>query len=151
MWISPNHPKTPKKSTAGPEETGEPLAVFRREKGVELRVKLDTYEGHKFVSLRVWDRGRDGKFWPCPGKGCSVRLSEAGELAEALARIAGKPSPAPEPSARDRTPSTIDPPFIPTGRQPRPDWRNAGLEPLGEGARLAAMADFDEFAEPDAR
>jgi hypothetical protein len=71
-----------------PEETGRRLATFRRGRDAELHVCLAEYEGSPFISLRVWERGSDGRLWPARGKGCSVRLAEAGELAEALAAVA---------------------------------------------------------------
>jgi hypothetical protein len=71
-----------------PAEEGRRLATFPRNRGdEELRVTLSAYNGHDYIALRVWARGQDGEFWPVRGKGCSVRLSEAGELARALAAV----------------------------------------------------------------
>jgi hypothetical protein len=87
MGISPNHPNPPRRPEP-PADNGERVATFDRGRGVELRVCLSEYEGYPYISLRVWERGPGGGFWPTR-KGCSVRLSEAPELAAALAAVAG--------------------------------------------------------------
>jgi hypothetical protein len=65
-------------------DTGERLATFPRGDSEELRVTLAEFKGHRYISLRVWSEGPDGNLYPCPGKGCSVRLREAKGVAEAL-------------------------------------------------------------------
>jgi hypothetical protein len=60
------------------------LATFPRGDAAELRVTLAEYRGRSYVALRVWERGQDVQLWPVKGKGCSIRLGEAGELADAL-------------------------------------------------------------------
>ena len=50
----------------------------------ELRVVLDEYQGHPYVSVRLWQAGQDGAFWPLKGKGVSIRLSECEGVAAAL-------------------------------------------------------------------
>jgi hypothetical protein len=76
-----------------PEEWGERLAAFPRRGGrdrpdAELRVTLNEYNGHKFLSLRIWEQNQAGVFWPARGKGLSIRLGEAAELANVLRRVA---------------------------------------------------------------
>lgn len=68
-----------------PRETGKRLATLPRRGGfgkpdAELRIALDTYEGRSFISLRLWERGADGNFYPTP-KGVTLRT---GELYEAI-------------------------------------------------------------------
>jgi hypothetical protein len=60
----------------------------------EFRVALDEYNGSQFLNLRLFGQGQDGRMFPVPGKGCSVRLSEAEDVARALlegVRIADSP------------------------------------------------------------
>ena len=89
MWINPNHPDPPRQAPP-PQETGDRLATFERHGGEELRVTLAEFNGHPFVSLRVWAPGPDGQLWPVRGKGVSVKLREVAGLAEALAAVAGQ-------------------------------------------------------------
>jgi hypothetical protein len=80
-------------ATSPPEETGERLATFERDGGnLELRLCRDHYEGHAYLSLRIWKRDQAGAFWPTR-RGVSVRLSEAARLAELLAENAVSPRP----------------------------------------------------------
>jgi hypothetical protein len=74
MWRNPKYP-----APAGPAENGARLATFPRGQGDELRVNLDEYQGRAYISIRVWNGG-----YPVRGKGCSVRVSEARGVAEAL-------------------------------------------------------------------
>jgi hypothetical protein len=86
MWISPSHPNPPARP-APPDEKGERLATFPRGEDQELRVNLDQYNGHSFISLRIWEQGRDGDWWPVRAKGCSIRLSEVEGVISALCRV----------------------------------------------------------------
>ena len=139
MWRNPNHPQP--ESPAPPGPSGRLLANFERPgrgRGpeTELRVDLDEYEGHAYVSLRVWTRGPDDGWYPTR-KGCSVRLSEADEVAAALvegARLASLP-PA-------RLPGKAPAGATPRGRPGR------GGRPASAGAPAASSPhdpDFDEF------
>jgi hypothetical protein len=89
MWVSPNHPNPPRQAAA-PQEQGERVATFIRHGGEELRVSLAHYQGHPYLSLRVWAPGTDGQLWPVRGKGLSVKLREVAGLAEVLAAVAGR-------------------------------------------------------------
>jgi transcriptional coactivator p15 (PC4) len=89
MWINPNHPSPPRQAAA-PRETGQRVATFARHGGEELRVNLAEYEGHPYLSLRVWAPGQDGQLWPVRGKGLSVKLREVASLAEVLTDVAGR-------------------------------------------------------------
>src|SRR4051812_22089363 len=84
MWRNPKHPAPEK--PAPPAETGERLATFERGPGVEMRVSLDHYEDRPYVSLRVWERGRDG-VWRPTRKGATIRMRELAELVDALGQL----------------------------------------------------------------
>jgi hypothetical protein len=91
MWINPNHPNPPQQHQAtAPQESGERVATFTRHGGEELRVNLAEYEGHPYLSLRVWAPGQDGQLWPVRGKGLTVKLREVAGLAYALTEVAGQ-------------------------------------------------------------
>src|ERR671916_350233 len=76
MYVSPNHPdyeRLKDRATAGaptgpPSPTGSLLAAFPR-KGPdggeqELRVVLDSYEGHDYIAVRLWQRDQAGAGGP---------------------------------------------------------------------------------------
>jgi len=70
-----------------PEERGKRLATLpRNDRGqpAELRITWDEYEGHPYLSLRLWRADDNGDFWPTK-TGATVRLRELPEVAEALA------------------------------------------------------------------
>lgn len=136
MYISPNHPDferlrdraTAPAPTGPPAPTGELLATFprpsREGQDCELRLVLDSFEGHPYLSLRVWQRGGDGAFWPTR-KGVSVRMGEARGVAEALVRAIDQADQAtPEPPTREAPRR---------GRErrvePRREWDDQGRTP----------------------
>ena len=41
-----------------------PIAVVQKNQRAELRFTLDEFKGHRFVSLRIYAPGRDGKMVP---------------------------------------------------------------------------------------
>jgi hypothetical protein len=144
------------------EEKGERVATFPRKgwKGspdTELRVSLDEHEGHPFISIRVWEQGRDRRWWPVKGKGCSVRVAEARGVAEALLEALAKldvepsrewtppPRPAREPSGVERTrerrlPLRDDSP----ASRPLPA-RDSRLNPPWQPDGDQGEVEFDEF------
>jgi hypothetical protein len=133
MWRNPNHPAPP--AQAPPQENGRRLATFPRGAGVEMRVNLAEYQGKPFISLRLWERNQSGEWWPVKGKGCSIRICEAGDLAEALNAVASGGAANAHPSPRDDTPKFVD-----RGRPVRAPWdaeKLAGPKPAER---------FDEFA-----
>lgn len=76
-----------------PRETGERLCTVARpgrggKPDEELRVSLDEYEGHRYLSLRVWTRGQDGDggepVWFPTKRGVTVRARELLEVARAV-------------------------------------------------------------------
>jgi hypothetical protein len=97
VYVSPNHPDRDRLTSrpAPPAEEGRRLATFPRGAGAELRVTLAEYEGHPYISLRCWERGRDGPLWPSKTRGLSIRLREAEDVASALVEaleLAGQPA-----------------------------------------------------------
>ena len=78
-----------------PRESGKRVATFPRpgrggKRDTELRVTLDTYEGHDFVSVRLWERGFAASadtFFPTP-RGVSLRRGELRAAIEALTAAA---------------------------------------------------------------
>lgn len=96
MYVSPNHPDYERlkghghgrSASEAPAPSGHMIASFGRKgpNGVrqELRLFLDEYEGHAFLSLRLWQADQVGGWWPLKGKGISIRLSEAQGLAHAI-------------------------------------------------------------------
>jgi hypothetical protein len=82
MWRNPKYPGPPPPTP--PADDAERLATFPRGDGRELRISMAEYQGHPYISLRVWMTGQDGQMWPVKGKGCSVRLREVPELLAAL-------------------------------------------------------------------
>ena len=52
----------------------------------ELRVSVDTFKGHRLLSLRVWFESDDGTMRP--GKqGVALRLERAADLAKAIQEV----------------------------------------------------------------
>jgi hypothetical protein len=84
MWINPKHPNPPRQPRP-PADTGRRLATIPRGDGrEELRVNLAEYHGRPYIALRLWQRDPSGAWWPTR-KGVSIRLSEARDVADALA------------------------------------------------------------------
>ena len=94
MWINPNHPdyerltRSQPPRTEPPPATGRHLAALDRssqENGDDqLRVVLDEFQGHPYISIRLWHKDHNNAWWPVKGKGISVRLREAESVADAL-------------------------------------------------------------------
>ena len=142
MW---RHPE----SAAPPAETGQRLATFPRDRGAtELRINLDRFEGHEYLSLRIWSRDRDGSFWPTK-RGVSVRIHELADLVAALRRL--------ERTLEARTPRQDRPAagrgaHQPTGGrratpQPKASTPDRDHQPL-PGLRPEDEPAFNEFGEP---
>jgi hypothetical protein len=69
-----------------PAEQGRRLATIARPKDdAEIRLCWCEYEGHPYLSIRVWAKGDDGQMWPDKHRGFSVRLRELPDVAEAIA------------------------------------------------------------------
>jgi hypothetical protein len=83
VWRNPKYPQPD--PPRPPEERGKRLMTLERDEDTELRLSLDEYQGHAYYSLRVWQRGDDGRMWPTR-KGVSIRLREAPALANVLAK-----------------------------------------------------------------
>ena len=154
MYVSPNHPSPPK-PYAPPEDRGQRLATLRRMHGEELRVSIDEYEGHKYVSLRVWAPVMGGPMGPVKNKGLSVRVRELADVADALRQAADildgvQPGSPPVSGSSPGRPEQPDP-----GRRPGlsggGDYgRRVGTETRADGpdsgSRPAPGIPFDEFA-----
>jgi hypothetical protein len=133
---------------AAPKEQGERLATFPRGEGVEMRVCLAEYQGRPFVSFRVWERNQAGEWWPVKGKGGSIRMGEAAELARVLAAVAGTPpDPANGGSGRREVRKAARPagrtsgaPKGPQRDGPAPGWSFPGPRP-----ETMSSEPFDEF------
>ena len=70
-----------------PVEDGVNLATIPRGPGEQLRVTLSEFNGHRYLAVRVWALGQDGRsWWPVKGKGVSIRLREILAVGQALAR-----------------------------------------------------------------
>ncbi len=85
---APQQGGAPEEQREAPRESGKRLATFPRRGGPtrppeELRITLDTFEGHAFVGLRLWAQGSDGNFYPSR-KGVSVRVGELVGVIKAL-------------------------------------------------------------------
>ncbi len=155
MWKNPKYQDTT--ATAPPEERGQRLATFVRDRGdSELRVCLDEYEGHPFVSVRLWTRGPDGWF-PTP-KGCSIRMGELRGLLDALAPLAGRPDSLPqgrqEPRQQAAAPRSERSAAPPARRASEPagafdgnprNWRSSPMPSAGS-FREVPESDSDDLA-----
>jgi hypothetical protein len=85
MWINPNHSNPPRQPSP-PAESGLRRAKLPRRDGrEELRVNLAEYQGRPYLAVRLWQRDQSGAWWPTR-KGVSIRLSEARDVADALAK-----------------------------------------------------------------
>lgn len=77
-------PNTAKASTSAPDP-GEVLAEISRSDGTLLRVALRDFEGKRFVTIAIWEKGTGGAWYPVRGKATTIRLRELGEVLEGLA------------------------------------------------------------------
>jgi hypothetical protein len=115
MWVNPRfatEQQQPDRPQAPPEPAGPVLAALLRRSrdkpDQELRLILETFNGHPYLRLQLWEQGRDG-WWPMRGRSVTVRMSEVADLADALAGALAED--------RDGTP----PPDARPG--PAPTWR----------------------------
>lgn len=88
MWVNPKYARPEEPRPAPPEPSGRVLATFERPgrgrgPDAELRVTLENWQGNDYFGVRVWSRGADGPWYPTR-RGCSIRLSEAEDLADVL-------------------------------------------------------------------
>lgn len=147
MWRNPKYPDPPRATTqAPPVETGERLATMDRGRGVELRVSLDHYEDRPYVSIRLWERNREGIWWPTK-RGVTIRIRELGEVLAVLSRVAevigGEGPPGAGPGRDVHSVHAPSSGRAPTGggdrrRQPAPPR-------AGRAAPDGQAAPFDEF------
>lgn len=70
-----------------PAEQGQRLTTIPRPKDdAEIRLNWCEYDGHPYLSIRVWVKDDDGQFWPDKHRGFSIRLRELSDVADAIAQ-----------------------------------------------------------------
>ena len=67
-----------------PVESGQRLVCFDRGPSTQLRVNWATFNGHPYLSLRVWALLDDGRWVPDSRRGCTVKLRELEEFRDAV-------------------------------------------------------------------
>lgn len=67
-----------------PVENGPRLATFNRGQSEEMRVNFSEFNGHYFISLRIWYTTPDGRSLPDRSRGMTVKLRELQEFAQAM-------------------------------------------------------------------
>lgn len=74
-----------------PERTGTPPAMKGQLLGTlphkdgEVRIVWDEYEGHHFLSIRLWAADDNGQMWPSKN-GFTVRVRDLPSFGEAISR-----------------------------------------------------------------
>ncbi len=83
------------KRSLPPERTGSPpvmkgqlLGTLPHKEG-EVRIVWDTFEGHAFLSVRLWTVDDNGQHWPSKN-GFTVRVRDLPTLGEAVGRALDK-------------------------------------------------------------
>lgn len=74
-----------KPQASAPVDNGKRLATIVRGDAEELRVSWAEYEGHPFLSLRVWKKDSSGSWWPDKAKGLTIRLRELADFIDGVA------------------------------------------------------------------
>jgi hypothetical protein len=79
----------PRRQATPPAEQGRRLATIPRPKDdAEIRLNWCEYDGHPYLSIRVWVKDDAGEWWPDKHRGFSVRLRELPDVADAIAQAA---------------------------------------------------------------
>jgi hypothetical protein len=145
MWTKPGYSPPAQTQASAPDEHGVRLLACPRTGRTggeeEFRVHLSEFNGHKYVSCRVWARdSRTGDWWPVKGKGVSIRLGELSDVADALqaARRLADQDQARKPRGSERGTSRGQ---DPGGADPRRRWDASNLPERAEGQE----AEFNEF------
>jgi hypothetical protein len=125
----------------GDARTRRRLATITRSKDEELRVNWSEYEGKPYLSIRLWTRDDAGGWWPSKTVGCTIRLRELADVAEALAEAMDLA----EAYHRDR------PRPAPQQRQPTRGDINRRWDPSQLPGVDADPSGFDEFGGHDPR
>jgi hypothetical protein len=141
MWLKTGY--QPERPKPRPDD-GERLATFQRNHGDEMRVTMAAFNGHPYVSLRLWSPDpQTGELWPVKGRGCSLRTSELPELAEALRKAAGTLQ---APARRDAGGPDGGPPAEPPRMPRRGPGRSRQRPWSGRGPKVGPTeGGFDEF------
>jgi hypothetical protein len=146
VWRNPKYADQIERPRAS-EETGVRVGTWPRGKDSELRLSIDEFKGNRYLALRVWTRGGDGLFWPT-SKGTSIRLSEAEDVADAIAAAVHQARQ--EGGGADRNRHQSRPPVRaqqrPQGRPAAPGVR-ASTPPwqTEERPSSAVSREFDQF------
>ena len=74
----------PRASAAPPPENGRRLGTINRSESEEIRINWSEFEGHPFLSIRMWKRYDDGTWWP-DKRGIAIRVRELPDLVVAMA------------------------------------------------------------------
>lgn len=117
-----------------PAENCRRLGTFPRAEGSELRVCQAEYQGRGYVSLRVWERDRNGQWWPIKGKGCSIRLGEIAGLIEVLGRVEDPEAPQDLRGGRDTDQARRSPDASPLPRSSPADRSTSAARPEAQPA-----------------
>jgi hypothetical protein len=72
-------------------ETVRELVRLARGDREELRLTLDRFKGHEYVSARVWYQPAPGALWLPSKKGLTFKLRELPDVVRALTMVAGMP------------------------------------------------------------
>ena len=62
------------------------LATLPRGDNVAFHVEWSEFKGHRFVSLRVWNKATDGSWRPDVKRGCSIKRGEISAVIVALTK-----------------------------------------------------------------
>src|SRR5262249_43592872 len=128
---NPKYFTEPEQAVA-PEPTGELLLALDRDEGTkQVRFYRDTFNGHAFISARVWRFDQASGWWPTRA-GFSIRLREIGAVVEALQGPAGQGN------------KGADVPDAPLDDRPQYVERRRRVEPRDPGKPLPRSVPSDE-------
>lgn len=73
-----------RQSGTPPQENGKRLGTINRSETEQIRINWSEYDGHPFLSIRMWKRYDDGTWWP-DKRGIAIRVRELPDLVVAMA------------------------------------------------------------------
>lgn len=74
----------PERSWSPPEMKGQLLGTLSHKEGA-VRIVWDEYEGHPYLSIRLWTADNSGQLWPSK-TGFTVKLRDLPTLGEAIGK-----------------------------------------------------------------
>ena len=74
----------PERSGTPPAMRGQLLGSLPHKEG-QIRIVWDAFEGHSYLSIRLWTGDSDGQLWPSKN-GFTVKLRDLPALGEAVGR-----------------------------------------------------------------